>query len=51
MEIINSTGVYNGYTVENIKFTTFSNVIKKLTYQDTNQLLARNERTRDELYK
>ena len=38
MEIINSTGVYNGFMVENIKFPKFSDVIKKLTFDETNPL-------------
>ena len=38
MEIINNTGVYDGFTVENIKFSKFSDVIKKLTFNDTNPL-------------
>ena len=35
MEIINSTGVYNGFTVENIKFSKFADIISLLTRDDT----------------
>ena len=38
MEIINNTGVYKRFTVQNIKFSKFSHVIKKLTFNDTYQL-------------
>ena len=38
MEIINSSGVYHGFAVENIKFSKFSDDIKKLTFDDTNPL-------------
>ena len=38
MEVVQSTGVYEGFTVENIKCLNFVNVLKKLTRDDTNPL-------------
>ena len=38
MEVVNSTSVYEGFNVENIKCFNFVNVLLKLTHDDTNPL-------------
>ena len=38
MDFEHSTGVYEGFSVENIKFSKIADVIKKLTRDDTNPL-------------
>ena len=38
MEVVHSTGVYEGFKIVNIKCLNFVNVLKKLTRDDTNPL-------------
>ena len=38
MEVVHSTGVYEGFSVANVKFSKIAGIIKKWTRDDTNPL-------------